>query len=63
MFKGWCRLCPSPEEKHHFYGPNYVERRNLWDEKIFLNNPMSDFDYFNEKKFGLSTEFWVEHFV
>jgi hypothetical protein len=32
---GRFRLCPSREEKRHFSGPNYVERRSLWDENIY----------------------------
>jgi hypothetical protein len=35
MYKGWFRLCPSREEKLHFSGPNYVERRSLWAEKVY----------------------------
>jgi len=52
-FKGRFRLCPSREEKCHFFESNYVERRSLWAEKyikIIHLNPLSDFEYFNEKK-------------
>ena len=48
--KGRFKLWPSWEEKHHFSGPNYVERRSLWAEQIYQNNPLSYFEYFNEKK-------------
>jgi hypothetical protein len=47
----------------NFSGPNYVERRSLWTENVYLNNPLSYFEYFNEKKFSLSTKVWVEHFA
>jgi hypothetical protein len=48
--QGRFRLCPSREEKRHFSGPKYVERRSLWAEKIHENNPLLDFEYCNGKK-------------
>ena len=33
--KGRFRLCSNREEKHNFSGPNYVERKILWAEKIY----------------------------
>ena len=59
---GRFRLCPSQEERRHYSGADYVERRSLWVEKVYKNNPLSDFEYFNERKFGLLTKVWVKHF-
>ena len=33
--EGQFTLCPSREEKRHFPGPNYVQRRSLWVEKVY----------------------------
>jgi hypothetical protein len=40
-----------------------MSRGEAFRLNFFLNHPLSYFEYFNEKKFGLSTEVWVEHFA
>ena len=61
--KGRFRLCPSREEKRHYFGPNYVERRSLWAEKYIKIIQCQILNILRKKKFGLSTEVWVEHFA